>query len=163
MKRKITHPPETFKQHPKSKKLQPKDSIARLKGKPTDLIYIHSTIESNPTKMSQIKQNQGKLDGVEFLHGNPALTLVRITLDTMRLLEDMGLIMFLQQLTNEVDLPLTLQAKRSYNRARCPITITTPQGRLQEILMSLDVVHYTLNLPAVGTIVPTTKEIKQMC
>jgi len=41
--------------------------------------------------------------------------------------------------------------------------VTTPQGRLHEILLSLDVVHYALNLLEVGTIIPTTKEIKFMC
>jgi hypothetical protein len=113
--------------------------------------------------MVRIRQHQGKLDGVEFLHGNPALTLVRATPEAMRLLEDMGLIPFLQGLTEEADLPLVLQAKRSYNVERTSITITTPQGNLQEILLSSDVVHYALRLPAVGTIMPTTKEIKQMC
>jgi len=103
------------------------------------------------------------LDGVEFLHGNPALTLVRMIPNAMRLLEDMGLVLFLQQLTEEVDLPLTLQVKCSNDRNKCSITIATPQGRIYEILLSSDMVHCALNLPMVGTIMPATKEIKQMC
>ena len=42
-------------------------------------------INLNQTKMVRIRQHQGKLDGVEFLHGNPALTLVRTTPEAMRL------------------------------------------------------------------------------
>ena len=113
--------------------------------------------------MLRIRHHIGKLDGVEFLNGNTTLTLVQMTPEAMRLLEDLGLIPFLQGLTDEVDLPMVLQAKRSYNGERCSITITTPQGHLQEILLSSDVVHFALRLPAVGTIMPTTKEIKQMC
>lgn len=113
--------------------------------------------------MPSVRHHQGKLDGVEFLHGNPALTLVRMTLDAMRMLEELVLMLFIQGLTKEADLPMVLQAKRSYDRNRCSITIHTPQGRIQEILLSSDVVYYALNLLAVGTILPTTKEIKKMC
>ena len=129
-KRKLTHPSETYKHHPRSKKFQPRDPISRVSGKPRDPIYIPSEVESKPGEILRVIQNQGELDDVEFLHGNPTLTLVRMTPDAMRLLEDMGLVPFLQQLTEEVDLPLTLQAKCSYDRTRCSITTTTPQGRL---------------------------------
>ena len=76
--------------------------------------------------MPRARQHQGKLDGVEFLHGNPALTLVWMTPDAMRILEDMGLVPFLQRLADEADLPMALQAKRSYDRNRCSITIEIP-------------------------------------
>ena len=65
--------------------------------------------------MSRARQHQGKLDGVEFLQGNLALTLVRMTPDAMRMLEDMGLMPFLQGLTEEANLHMVLQAKRSYD------------------------------------------------
>jgi len=60
-------------------------------------------------------------------------------------------------------LPMVLQAKRFYNRDICSIIVQTLQGRLQEITLSSDIMHYALRLPIVGAIMPTTKEIKQMC
>ena len=113
--------------------------------------------------MVKSRAYQGKLDGVEFLHGNPNLTLHRMTPEAMRLLEDLGLIPFLQGLNETFDMPLVLQAKRSYNNENNSITIPTPQGEIQEILLSSDVMHFALRLPAVGTIRPTTQQTKQMC
>jgi hypothetical protein len=128
-----------------------------------DPLYIPSLVEEKTSKMPRSMHHHGKLDGVEFLHGNPALTLVRMTPDAMQILDDMGLMPFLHGLMEEAELAMVLQAKRSYNRDRCSITIQTPQGHLQEILLSSNVIHYALRLPAMGTIRPTTKETKQMC
>jgi hypothetical protein len=86
-----------------------------------------------------------------------------MTPEAMRLLEDLGLIPFLQGLNENFDMPLVLQAKRSYNNDNASITIPTPHGEIQEILLSSDVVHFVLRLPAVGTIRPTTQQTKQMC
>ena len=110
--------------------------------------------------MVKSRAYQGKLDGVEFLHGNPNLTLHRMTPEAMRLLEDLGLIPYLQGLNETFDMPLVLQAKRSYNNENNSITVPTPQGEIQEILLSSDVMHFALRLPAVGTIRPTTQQTK---
>jgi len=83
-------------------------------------------VEATTGKMPRSRHHQGKLDGVEFLHGNPTLTLVRMTLDAMRILEDMGLMLFLQSLMEEADLAMVLQFKRSYNRDGYSITMQTP-------------------------------------
>jgi len=65
-----------------------------------------------------------------------------MTSDAMRLLEDLGLIPFLHSLSEEADLPMLLQAKWAYNRDMGSITVQTPQGKLQEVLLSSDVIHY---------------------
>jgi len=81
----------------------------------------------------------------------------------MRLLEDLGLIPYLQNLTEHFDMPLVLQAKRSYNNDNMSIRIQTPQGNIQEIILSSDIIHYALGLPAVGAVRATTAETKQHC
>ena len=86
-----------------------------------------------------------------------------MTPEAMRLLEDLGLVPFLQGLNEHFDMPLVLQAKRSYNNDNASITVPTPRGEIQEILLSSDVIHFALRLPTVGTIRPTTQQTKQMC
>ena len=73
--------------------------------------------------MAKTRHYQGKMDGVEFLHGNHALTLHRMTPEAMRLLEDLGLVPFLQGLAEDFNMPLVLQAKRTYNNDNASITI----------------------------------------
>jgi len=82
---------------------------------------------TQPNAMVKSRNYQGKLDGVEFLHGDPALTLSRFTPEAVRLIEGLGLMAYLQTLTNEFNMTLVLQAKRSYNSENCSIHITNPR------------------------------------